>query len=450
MWTNSRALAGDLADTRCPGGSPLERARRREIRRSESRRERTHGVLSTRFRDPRCGPPCRPRPRESEPRTGPVLLGIPSHFLGLGPDGIAGRDIQGPVGTDVVPTIARRGVAGRGRVARPDPRRRAHRPPRRPHDVPADRRADDPPHPVRRFCRQQPDRPAHRRFLPGHRRHLVRRRRPHRQLLVPAEPARYGDRHLRRRHGRHGHRRVHDPAAPRGVRRPGAVRPGRDPAGRVRGRRPDAPEELADLDARPGKLGRQGGQDPRPSRHPQTGLALRDGLRRVRGVLRLSAHVPAQLLRVGDGGRGPADRRVRGDRGGLSTSRRRAGRQVPRRLGAHRELHRHRVDGRRRDGAHAARQRGCRHLLPRRDGGLPVHGRVAGHRLRRRVRPGGRTGRAHRGRVGHRHRRCRRRPRRLRPPAVLFVLSIATAAFTWLWFLCTRRSEPAATERTPA
>lgn len=33
---------------------------------------------------------------------------------------------------------------------------------------------------------------------------------------------------------------------------------------------------------------------------------------------------------------------------------------------------------------------------------------------------------------------------------LLFVLSIATAALTWLWFLRTRRSEPAATERTPA
>ena len=101
--------------------------------------------------------------------------------------------------------VAARRDARAGRVARPDPRRRAHRPVRRPADVHGAAGRDGAVRAAGRL-RRQPGllrAAAALRVLPRHRRHDVRGRHPVRQRLVRAPPARLRHRRLRRRHGRH-------------------------------------------------------------------------------------------------------------------------------------------------------------------------------------------------------------------------------------------------------
>ena len=107
----------------------------------------------------------------------------------------------------------RRRAAGRrtgaGRLAGPDPGRRADRPVRRPGDVPAGVGGDDRPDPVHRLLRARlVRRAAGRRLLPRHRRYRLRGRRTVRERLVPARAPGPRGRHLRRGHGRYGDQRA--------------------------------------------------------------------------------------------------------------------------------------------------------------------------------------------------------------------------------------------------
>ena len=275
-----------------------------------------------------------------------------------------------------------------------------------PLDLGGDDRAD-PVHRLRRPGLLHPA--AGRRLLPRHRRHGVRRRRPVRQRLVPAGAARPGDRHLRRRHGRHRdqradhgqalHQRGGEGAVPDHRGRPGDLRRGRLAAapGRARSRRPhDQPGGPA--------------QRQRPAVDHLAGVhPLRGRLRRVRRLLRLPARLPQDRPRAHRRRRGEPDGRVRRGRRADAAGGRLALRPVRPGPGAVRRVRRRRrLRG---DlGRHPAARR-------RRHGGLPGHGRRAGQRQRRHLRahrPGDRPGP---GRRRHRPGRRRRRSRRLRAAA---------------------------------
>ena len=180
---------------------------------------------------------------------------VRGQLLGLGADQPARADVPGPGHARCADRVRRRAAGrgpGAGRLAGPDPRRRPDRPLRRPGHVPAGLGGDDRAGPVHRLRRPGLLRPAaRRRLLPRHRRHRVRGRRPVRQRLVPPGAPRPGDRHLRRRHGRHRDQRPHhgealhqrgrEGAVPDHRRRPGGLRRGRlaGAARRARPRRPD-------------------------------------------------------------------------------------------------------------------------------------------------------------------------------------------------------------------
>ena len=290
----------------------------------------------------------------------------------------------------------RRGAAGggarAGRVAGPDPGRRAHRSLRRPRHVPDHLGRHHPAGAVHRVLRSRLLRPAARGWLlPRHRRHRLRRRCAVRQRLVPARAPRARDRHLRCRHGRD-----RDQRADHGQ----AVQPGREAsvpdhggrAGGLRRRRLGLPA------GRPGS----GGADDQPGQPTQRQRAaadhlaglhpLRRRLRRLRRVLGLPAGLPQDRSWTHPGRRRQPDGRLRGGRGDHAPDRRlalrpvrsdpRPGRGVRRRGRRGRDL-----------GRHAAPER-------HRHRGVPGDGRGAGGRQRRDVRADRQGDRTRAGSVG--------------------------------------------------
>ena len=138
------------------------------------------------------GPLARPAPTATTGRPGLMLatatIGFAVTFWAWALLSPLGGDAARAAAPERLPAVAGRGGTRDRRLARPYPRRRAHRPVGRTTDVPdrgtADRAAGALPRPPRELTHRLP----HRRLLPRPRRHDVRDRHPVRELVVSRPP----------------------------------------------------------------------------------------------------------------------------------------------------------------------------------------------------------------------------------------------------------------------
>jgi hypothetical protein len=160
-----------------------------------------------------------------------------------------------------------------------------------------------------------------------------------------------------------------------------------------------------------GRAGIAQRQPEQDSGHMAVGVPLYGGVRRLRRIQRVPAHVPHDRFRAGTVRCGVADGGLRGPRSCHAADRRLAVRPTTPRAGPGCGLH-----GDRRPRGACVAGTGSD---TRRDDCLPRHGRRSRRRYRRRLRTGRPTGPAGTGRIRDRRGRCRRWLGGFFPPLVM-------------------------------